>query len=97
MGRNTFSLSWVTAVGENAYRHPHHRQSAGTGKPEPWPGFLSGGPNADRQDAVLKALPPGLPPARIYVDVLASYASNEVAINWNAALVFLLASTLPAN
>jgi endoglucanase len=92
LGRNTFSLSWVTAVGENPYRHPHHRLSGGTGKPEPWPGFLSGGPNADRQDAVLKALPAGLPPAKIYVDELASYASNEVAINWNAVLVFMLAA-----
>jgi len=93
LGRNTFSLSWVTQLGENAYRHPHHRLSGGTGKPEPWPGFLSGGPNADRQDAVLKALPPGLPPAKIYVDEQASYASNEIAINWNAVLVFMLAAT----
>ena len=93
LGRNTFSLSWVTQLGENAYRHPHHRLSGGTGKPEPWPGFLSGGPNADRQDAVLKALPAGLPPARIYVDEQASYASNEIAINWNAVLVFMLAAT----
>ena len=94
LGRNTFSLSWVTQLGENAYRHPHHRLSGGTGKPEPWPGFLSGGPNADRQDAVLKALPPGLPPAKIYVDEQASYASNEIAINWNAVLVFMLAATI---
>ncbi len=93
LGRNTFSLSWVTQLGENAYRHPHHRLSGGTGKPEPWPGFLSGGPNADRQDAALKALPAGLPPAKIYVDEQASYASNEIAINWNAVLVFMLAAT----
>ena len=95
LGRNTFSLSWVTQLGENAYRHPHHRLSGGTGKPEPWPGFLSGGPNADRQDAVLKAVPAGLPPAKIYVDEQASYASNEVAINWNGVLVFMLAATAP--
>ena len=93
LGRNTFSLSWVTQVGENAYRHPHHRLSGGTGKPEPWPGFVSGGPNADRQDAILKALPAGLPPAKFYVDQQGSYASNEVAINWNAVLVFMLVAT----
>jgi len=34
---------------------------------------------------------PNLPPAKMYVDDQASYASNENAINWNAALVFLLA------
>jgi len=95
LGRNTFSLSYVTGVGENPYRHPHHRLSGGTGKPEPWPGFLSGGPNADRQDAVLKALPAGLAPAKVYADAQASYASNEIAINWNAVLVFMLASSTP--
>jgi endoglucanase len=95
LGRNTFSLSWVTWVGENAVRHPHHRPS-GAGGIGPWPGLLSGGPNRNRQDAVLMALP-DLPPAKIYVDSQNSYASNEIAINWNAALVFLLASTLPGD
>jgi endoglucanase len=27
----------------------------------------------------------------MYLDEMASYASNEVAINWNAPLVFVLA------
>jgi endoglucanase len=36
-----------------------------------------------------------LPPARMYLDEQASYATNEVAINWNAPLVFLLAGGLP--
>lgn len=94
LGRNTFSLSWVTQLGENPYRHPHHRPSGADNNSEPWPGLLSGGPNAGRQDAVLQRLPPGLPPAKVYADDQASYASNEVAINWQAALVFLLASQL---
>jgi endoglucanase len=95
LGRNTFSLSWVTQVGENSYRHPHHRPSGADQNAEPWPGLLSGGPNSARQDDALKKLPAGLPPARIYVDDQGSYASNEIAINWQAPLVFLLASTLP--
>lgn len=95
LGRNTFSLSWVTQVGGNSYRHPHHRPSGADKNPEPWPGLLSGGPNANRQDDLLKALPPGLPPAKIYLDDQGSYASNEVAINWQAMLVFLLAGELP--
>ena len=95
LGRNTFSLSWVTQVGENPYRHPHHRPSGGDKNAEPWPGLLSGGPNAARQDAVLHALPAGLPPAKIYADQEGSYASNEICINWQAALVFLLAGSLP--
>ena len=94
LGRNTFSLSWLTAVGEHSVQHPHHRPSGADGLAAPWPGLLSGGPNQDREDQVLRALPQ-LPPAKIYVDSQDSYASNEIAINWNAALVFVLASTLP--
>ena len=93
LGRNTFSLSWVTQVGANPFHHPHHRPSAGLGLPEPWPGLLSGGPNRGRQDAAMKKLPNG-PPAKMYLDEQASYASNEVAINWNAPLVFVLAGAL---
>jgi endoglucanase len=94
LGRNTFSLSWVTQLGEHPYRHPHHRPSGADKNEEPWPGLLSGGPNAGRQDAVLHALPEGLPPAKVYADDQGSYASNEICINWQAALVFLLAGGL---
>jgi endoglucanase len=90
LGRNTFSLSWVTQVGANPYRHPHHRPSGADQNAEPWPGLLSGGPNAGRQDPAMKKLPDG-PPARMYLDEQDSYASNEIAINWNAPLVFILA------
>src|ERR1039457_5600541 len=94
LGRKTFSLSWVTQVGENSFQHPQHRPSGDGKQDKPWPGLLSGGPNAGRQDAVLAALPKDLPPARVYADRLASYASNEIAINWQASLVFLLAGVL---
>jgi endoglucanase len=57
--------------------------------------LLSGGPNAGRQDDAVKKLPQALPPAKDYVHDQASYASNEIAINWPAPLVFLLAGTLP--
>jgi endoglucanase len=90
VGRNTFSLSWVTQLGANPFRHPHHRPSGADSNPEPWPGMLSGGPNARRQDPALRKLPE-LPPAKVYLDEEASYASNEIAINWQAALVFVLA------
>ncbi|MGA2807188.1 MAG: glycoside hydrolase family 9 protein [Terracidiphilus sp.] len=94
LGRNTFSLSWVTQVGEHSFEHPHHRPSGSGKQIGPWPGLLSGGPNAGRQDAVLAALPKDLPPAKAYADQMASYASNEIAINWQASLVFLLAGQL---
>jgi endoglucanase len=48
LGRNTFSISWVTQVGEHPFRHPHHRPSGAGHHPQPWPGLLSGGPNAGR-------------------------------------------------
>ena len=95
LGRNAFSISWVTQVGENPFHHPHHRPSGGDKNEEPWPGLLSGGPNASRQDDVTKKLPPDLPPAKIYADDQGSYSSNEICINWQAALVFLLGGNLP--
>jgi endoglucanase len=91
LGRNTFSLSWLSGVGANPFRHPHHRPSGADANAEPWPGLLSGGPNRRKQDPALQKLPDGLPPARMYLDEQDSFASNENAINWNAALVFLLA------
>jgi len=94
LGRNTFSLCWVTRVGENSVKHPHHRPSGDGRQALPWPGLLAGGPNAGREDAVLAALPRDLPPGKVYADQMASYASNEVAINWQAQLVFLLAGQL---
>ncbi len=93
LGRNTFSLSWVTQVGANPFRHPHHRPSGADNNPEPWPGLLAGGPNGHKQDPAMEKLP-DLPPARMYLDEQDSYATNEVAINWNAPLVFLLAGVM---
>jgi endoglucanase len=96
LGTNPFSLSWVTQVGEHAFSHPHHRPSAADGLNAPWPGLLSGGPNPGRQDPVMKArVFEGIAPAKAYVDDTGAYACNEVAINWNAPLVFVLAGLLP--
>ena len=94
LGRNTFSLSFVTQLGQNSFRHPHHRPSQADTNSEPWPGLLSGGPNQTRQDPAMSKLG-NLPPAKMYLDDWESYASNEIAINWNAPLVFLLAGLLP--
>ena len=96
LGRNTFSLSWVTQLGENPFRHPHHRPSQADSNAEPWPGLLSGGPNRSKQDPAMRKLA-DLPPAKMYLDDWESYAANETAINWNAPLVFLLAAFLDAD
>jgi endoglucanase len=91
LGRNCWDLSWVTQLGPKAFQHPHHRPSAADGIAAPWPGLLSGGPNARPDDPVARSLPMR-PPMQMYKDDQAVYSLNEVAINWNAPLVFLLAS-----
>lgn len=90
LGRNCFGVSWVTQIGTNPFQKPHHRPSAADGIAAPWPGLLSGGPNAQPADAVARSLPPGAP-MRMWVDDERAYSVNEIAINWNAPLVFLLA------
>jgi endoglucanase len=94
LGRNTFGLSWLTGVGVRPYRNPHHRPSGADQNADPWPGLLSGGPNRNGGDPVLDKLP-ATPPGRRYEDHQASYAGNEIAINWQASLVFLLAGVQP--
>jgi endoglucanase len=87
LGRNCFGVSWVTQVGYNAFQHPHHRPSAADGIAAPWPGLMSGGPNAASvTGAVLDEAP-----MRAWADEQAAYWMNEICINWNAPLVFLLA------
>lgn len=90
LGRNCFGVSWVTQLGLRPFQHPHHRPSAADGIAAPWPGLLSGGPNARGGDPVANLLPKQ-PPMRMWVDDQRAYSLNEIAINWNAPLVFLLA------
>jgi endoglucanase len=90
LGRNCFAVSWVTQIGSRSFVHPHHRPSVADGIPAPWPGLLSGGPNAHPSDKVAGGMPK-LPPMRMWMDDAMAYSVNEVAINWNAPLVFLLA------
>jgi endoglucanase len=91
VGRNCLGVSWVTQLGIRPFMHPHHRPSAADKIEKPWPGLLSGGPNSGRSDSVAKELPQ-LPPMRMWADDERAYSLNEIAINWNAPLVFLLAA-----
>ncbi len=91
LGRNAVGISWVTGAGPRATRNPHHRPSGSDAIDLPWPGLLAGGPDRERRDPLLKRLPSEMPPAKLYLDEQESFAGNEVAINWNAALVFVLA------
>ncbi len=91
LGRNCWGLSWVTQLGRNPFQHPHHRPSGADNIDAPWPGLLSGGPNAHPSDPAARGMQLG-PPMKMYKDELAAYSMNEIAINWNAPLVFLLAA-----
>jgi len=86
LGRNATGYSFVTGYGTKTPQHPHHRLSEADGVAAPLPGFLVGGPNPGRQDGCQY---PFTQPDKAYTDQLCSYASNEVAINWNAPLVYL--------
>ncbi|MFT4256105.1 MAG: glycoside hydrolase family 9 protein [Pseudoxanthomonas sp.] len=94
LGRNPLGRSFVTGFGARPPLHVHHRPSAADGIPAPVPGWLAGGPNPRQQDArgcSGKPYPSQLP-ALSYIDEACSYASNEVAINWNAPLVYVAAA-----
>ena len=53
---------------------------------EPIPGLLVGGPNPGHNDKAEVTYRSSYPDES-YEDVMPSYASNEIAINWNASLV----------
>jgi len=93
LGRNPLGMSYVTGIGQRTPLHPHHRPSGADGVEPPVPGFIVGGPNPGQQDQ--KDCPvryPSKQPALSYIDHDCSYAANEVAINWNAPLVYVSAA-----
>jgi len=86
LGRNATGYCFVTDFGSKRVMHPHHRPSEADGIEDPVPGLLSGGPNPGMED---RCKYPFTEPETAYVDVTASFASNEIAINWNAPAVYL--------
>lgn len=76
-GRNVDGRSYVTGLGSNPPLQPHDRRSGGDEVDLPWPGYLVGGPN---------------PHARDWKDLQSDYRENEIAINWNGALIYALAA-----
>jgi endoglucanase len=74
-GRNVYGRSFVTGLGHQPPMNPHDRRSGADGIESPWPGYLIGG---------------GLN-ATNWTDAQADFRTNEIAINWQAALVYALA------
>jgi endoglucanase len=86
LGRNATGYCFVTGLGSKSPMFPHHRQSTADGVIEPVPGLLVGGPNAARQDGCKYEF---TETETAYSDSDCAYASNEIAINWNAPMVYL--------
>ena len=80
-GRNVHGRSYVTGLGDRPPLAPHDRRSAAMAEPVAWPGYLVGGPH---------------PRATDWRDEQDDYRTNEIAINWNGALIYALAACLDA-
>ncbi|MEN3013417.1 MAG: glycoside hydrolase family 9 protein [Endomicrobiia bacterium] len=95
LGRNPTGYCYVTGIGKKSPKNIHHRPSIAINKTIP--GFLVGGPNSRGNDPLLaeyiRTYNP--PPAKCYIDHQEAYSCNEIAINWNAPLVFLVGYFLP--
>ena len=97
LGKNPMDITYVTGFGYRSPRNPHHRPSESDFVDDPVPGMLVGGPHLGKQDIDLDGsqhwkcpnYAAADKPALAYLDDRCSYATNEVAINWNAPLAFL--------
>lgn len=89
LGRNPTDYSFVTGFGVKTPVFPHHRISESDGIDNPVPGMVIGGPQNGKQDGC--TYPSDLP-AKSYLDDWCSYSTNEVTINWNAPLVYVLSA-----
>jgi len=75
-GRNYYNRSYVTGLGREPAMHPHDRRSGADGIDAPWPGYVVGGGQS----------------ATGWHDDQEDYRTNEIAINWQAGLVYALAA-----
>ncbi|MEO8184707.1 MAG: glycoside hydrolase family 9 protein [Deltaproteobacteria bacterium] len=92
LGRNALNRSYITGYGEVFSQNQHSRMYAAqlNGElPHPPIGSLAGGPNSALQDAVARDLLAGCVGQFCYVDDINSFSTNEIAINWNAPLVWV--------
>jgi len=91
LGRHPTGYAMVTGFGTRSPQHPHHRPSGAMPQLPPVPGMIVGGPHPGRGDDC-KAPYPSQAPAKAFLDDFCSYTTNEIAINWNAPLVYVSAA-----
>jgi endoglucanase len=92
LGRNALNHSYVTGWGEKSSRNQHSRifgNQIDQTLPIPPAGSLSGGANASLDDPFAAQLLRGCKPQFCFVDDIASYSTNEVAVNWNSGLSWM--------
>ncbi|MBQ8928579.1 MAG: glycoside hydrolase family 9 protein [Oscillospiraceae bacterium] len=95
LGRNPLENSYVTGFGDSTTENPHHRYWChGMMDSKPWcpDGCLSGGPNSNMNDPIIKGagyVIGELPGMKCYYDHNDAWSVNEITINWNAPLVWV--------
>ena len=93
LGKNPLDMSFLTGFGTKSPKLPHHRPSTADKITDPVPGMIVGGPQPGGEDIGSKSWEckdyrTGVP-ATSYTDNRCSYATNEVAINWNAPFAYI--------
>jgi len=94
LGRNALSRSYITGYGTLFSENQHSRWFANQldpSLPHPPKGSLAGGANADLMDPIAQKTfgDTGCAPQTCYIDHIESWGTNEITINWNAALAQL--------
>ncbi|MET7935147.1 glycoside hydrolase family 9 protein [Streptomyces sp. NPDC005322] len=100
-GRNALNQSYVTGYGEHHSHNQHSRlygHQITAASPAPPAGSIAGGPNTGLEDTKARRRlidrtgerPRRPEPQFCYIDDIDSYSTNEVAINWNSALSWVI-------
>ncbi|KAK1810903.1 hypothetical protein LTR12_014745 [Friedmanniomyces endolithicus] len=93
LGRNAISQSYIRGYGTKQTQNVHSRLYAhelDDRVPQAPPGAMTGGANQAASDPPADDVLPGCAPQTCYVDDVNSYSTNEVAINWNSALAWVV-------
>lgn len=93
LGRNALAQSYIRGYGAKASSNMHSRLYAhelDDRVPQAPAGSMAGGANEDASDPPADDVLPGCEPMMCYVDDVNSYSTNEVAINWNSALAWVV-------
>ena len=93
LGRNALSQSYIRGYGTKYTQNVHSRLYAhelNDQVPQAPAGAMAGGANEDASDPPADDVLQGSMPQMSYVDDVNSYSTNEVAINWNSALAWVI-------